>query len=250
MKFLDILLFNGLIWIQDKIKNSAGSLRLAILIIFCCTRYYITWSKRIGWRTLGVQKTQTFWICTASSRVGERHIACVSLSSMSTDCNKGMEIVTVLPVPDWAWAITCPLAIGFMARCWMAEGRSKSKQQKVSTYTCILYMWYVPNSQSRRDGGVRGDLSYAYMPRMRSFRRFIWSKPDRTSTPLLDSYWMRNKWSGSGHLCPVVRPLCELVSTTTSPECLFYFWWMSDDDPRRQMMSPVRFWIVLEISTF
>jgi hypothetical protein len=58
-----------------------------------------------------------------------------------------MEKVAVLPVPDWAWAITSlpdqnvrrydffffsfqseknsPLMMGMMARCWMAEGRSK-----------------------------------------------------------------------------------------------------------------------------
>ena len=37
-----------------------------------------------------------------------------------------MEKVAVLPVPDWACAITsCPLTTGTIARCWIAEGRSK-----------------------------------------------------------------------------------------------------------------------------
>jgi len=64
----------------------------------------------------------------ASSRVGERHNTCVSLSCKSMDCNIAIEIVAVLPVPDWAWAITShPLTIGIMARCWMAEGCSKPK---------------------------------------------------------------------------------------------------------------------------
>lgn len=38
-----------------------------------------------------------------------------------------MENVAVLPVPDWAWAMTSrPWIMGRMARCWMAEGFSKS----------------------------------------------------------------------------------------------------------------------------
>ena len=37
-----------------------------------------------------------------------------------------MEKVAVLPVPDCACAITsCPLTTGTIARCWIAEGRSK-----------------------------------------------------------------------------------------------------------------------------
>lgn len=37
-----------------------------------------------------------------------------------------MEKVAVFPVPDWAWAITSrPVMMGMMARCWIAEGRSK-----------------------------------------------------------------------------------------------------------------------------
>lgn len=35
--------------------------------------------------------------------------------------------VAVFPVPDWAWAMTSrPETMGRMARCWMAEGFSKS----------------------------------------------------------------------------------------------------------------------------
>jgi hypothetical protein len=37
-----------------------------------------------------------------------------------------MEKVAVLPVPDWAWAMQSrPVMMGMMARCWIAEGRSK-----------------------------------------------------------------------------------------------------------------------------
>jgi hypothetical protein len=39
-----------------------------------------------------------------------------------------MEKVAVLPVPDCAWAITSlPWVIGKIARCWIAEGFSKSE---------------------------------------------------------------------------------------------------------------------------
>jgi len=42
-----------------------------------------------------------------------------------------MEKVAVLPVPDWAWAMTSwPLMTGTIARCWMAEGRSKLEGRK------------------------------------------------------------------------------------------------------------------------
>ena len=38
-----------------------------------------------------------------------------------------MENVAVLPVPDCAWAMTSrPWMIGRIARCWIAEGFSKS----------------------------------------------------------------------------------------------------------------------------
>jgi hypothetical protein len=37
-----------------------------------------------------------------------------------------MAKVAVLPVPDWAWAITsCPLIQGIIALCWIADGFSK-----------------------------------------------------------------------------------------------------------------------------
>lgn len=37
-----------------------------------------------------------------------------------------MEKVAVFPVPDWAWAMQSrPVMMGMIARCWMAEGRSK-----------------------------------------------------------------------------------------------------------------------------
>ena len=39
-----------------------------------------------------------------------------------------MENVAVLPVPDWACAMTSrPCVMGKIARCWIAEGFSKSK---------------------------------------------------------------------------------------------------------------------------
>ena len=68
----------------------------------------------------------TFWICCANSRVGAKTSAWHSLASMSICCNNEMAKVAVLPVPDWAWAITSwPIIQGKMARCWMADGRSK-----------------------------------------------------------------------------------------------------------------------------
>jgi len=37
-----------------------------------------------------------------------------------------MAKTAVLPVPDWDWAMTSrPRRIGRIARCWIAEGRSK-----------------------------------------------------------------------------------------------------------------------------
>lgn len=94
----------------------------------------------------------TFWICWANSRVGERIRACVSRRVVSMDCNTlfserslwwvvcmcvnvgetyPMENVAVLPVPDWACAITSrPLITGTIARCWMAEGFSKPIRYK------------------------------------------------------------------------------------------------------------------------
>lgn len=43
------------------------------------------------------------------------------------DWRMEMEKVAVFPVPDCAWAITSrPLVMGRMARCWIAEGFSKS----------------------------------------------------------------------------------------------------------------------------
>jgi len=218
----DILLLNGLIWIQEKIMNSAGSLRLVIFIIYCCTRYYTTLSRRIGWITIGVQKTQTFWICTASSRVGERHNTCVSLVCMSTDCNIAMEIMAVLPVPDWAWAITsCPLTIGFMARCWMAEGRSKPKQQKV-----LVYMYSIVVARPNR--AEAAGLDETYHTRICLGWGLPGGSSGRSRTALQHLWWTRTGCARScpaaGRLPPVVRPLCVRVSKTTSPEWLFYFW--------------------------
>ena len=43
-----------------------------------------------------------------------------------------MEKVAVLPVPDCACAITsCPLTTGTIARCWIAEGRSKLGRESI-----------------------------------------------------------------------------------------------------------------------
>lgn len=68
----------------------------------------------------------TFCICTANSRVGDKHKTCVSLRDVSRLCNIEMEKVAVLPVPDWAWAITSrPLTMGLILRCCMADGFSK-----------------------------------------------------------------------------------------------------------------------------
>lgn len=68
----------------------------------------------------------TFWICWASSRVGARTRAWHSRSEVSMRWRIEMAKVAVLPVPDWAWAITSRvLRTGTMARCWMAEGFSK-----------------------------------------------------------------------------------------------------------------------------
>jgi len=50
-----------------------------------------------------------------------------------------MEKVAVLPVPDWACAMTsCPLTTGTMARCWIAEGRSK-------LHPHVRICWSTPN---------------------------------------------------------------------------------------------------------
>jgi hypothetical protein len=69
---------------------------------------------------------------------------------MSMDCNIAIEIVAVLPVPDWAWAITSrPLTIGIMARCWMAEGRSNPKQKKSA------FIFVYGASQLVHSGGVQ-----------------------------------------------------------------------------------------------
>lgn len=46
---------------------------------------------------------------------------------MSIDWSAEIEKVAVLPVPDWAWAMTSrPRMMGMIARCWIADGFSKS----------------------------------------------------------------------------------------------------------------------------
>eukprot|EP00958_Prasinococcus_capsulatus_P024517 scaffold3836_cov417-Prasinococcus_capsulatus_cf.AAC.19 len=68
----------------------------------------------------------TFSVCSASSRVGDRHKHCTSRVWMSTVWQMDRAIIDDLPVPDCACAITSrPLMIGMTARCWMAEGFSK-----------------------------------------------------------------------------------------------------------------------------
>ena len=64
----------------------------------------------------------TFWICWANSRVGPRIRAWVAWSSTSMFWRHEMAKVAVLPVPDWAWAMTSwPLVQGTMARIWIAR---------------------------------------------------------------------------------------------------------------------------------
>ena len=99
----------------------------------------------------------TFWICPASSLVGERTSACVSRTCVSRHCKIEIENVAVFPVPDWAlkykfdkwsqckspaseWlqrdgfqstycAMTSrPFTIGLIDLCWMADGFSKPKK--------------------------------------------------------------------------------------------------------------------------
>lgn len=86
-------------------------------------------------KTLCYQKRKvkyTFWICKANSLVGDKHSTWVSLSWVSTDCNIAIENVAVLPVPDWACAMTSrPLIMGLIALCCIAEGRSKPKQTQL-----------------------------------------------------------------------------------------------------------------------
>merc|ERR1719244_1260504 len=61
-----------------------------------------------------------------SVREGARIRAWHSLNPVSIFSKMAMENVAVLPVPDWAWAITSiPLIQGTIARCWMALGFSK-----------------------------------------------------------------------------------------------------------------------------
>lgn len=52
-----------------------------------------------------------FLTCWASSLVGASTRAWQSFSSMLSCCKIAMEKVAVLPVPDWAWAITSRPAI-------------------------------------------------------------------------------------------------------------------------------------------
>mmetsp|Transcript_27549 Transcript_27549/g.110355 ORF Transcript_27549/g.110355 Transcript_27549/m.110355 type:complete len:315 (+) Transcript_27549:1419-2363(+) len=68
----------------------------------------------------------TLTICCASSRVGASTRAWHSCSELSTCWRMPIENVAVLPVPDWACAMTSrPMSMGLMARCWMADGFSK-----------------------------------------------------------------------------------------------------------------------------
>jgi len=83
-----------------------------------------------------------------------------------------MEKVAVLPVPDWAWAITSrPWVMGRIARCWIAEGFSKSSAGTYEKLFCL----------------VSNDSLYAYMPRRRSSFRPRSSKVEITETASEDS---------------------------------------------------------------
>lgn len=65
----------------------------------------------------------------ANSRVGDNINTCVSRSVVSRDCSMEIENVAVLPVPDWACAITSlPFTIGRILLCWIAEGFSKPEK--------------------------------------------------------------------------------------------------------------------------
>lgn len=68
----------------------------------------------------------TLSVCVASSLVGDSISACTSWTLVSMTWHTEREIMEVLPVPDWAWAMTSrPVMMGMTARCWMAEGFSK-----------------------------------------------------------------------------------------------------------------------------
>ena len=58
-----------------------------------------------------------------------------------------MENVAVFPVPDWAWAMTsCPFTTGTIARCWMAEGRSKLETSQYPIFGGNKERWSLPVS--------------------------------------------------------------------------------------------------------
>jgi hypothetical protein len=91
-------------------------------------------------------------------------------------CRMPSEKTAVLPVPDWDWAMTSrPVMMGLMARCWMAEGRSKP---------------------------------YAYMPRSRSSLSPIASKDGSTSTPSERVYSMA---ASSACSCSIMLRLPDMV---------------------------------------
>lgn len=63
------------------------------------------------WNLKPMQHASSFWnyainTCWASSLVGANTSAWVSLNSISNCCRMEIANVAVLPVPDWAWAIT------------------------------------------------------------------------------------------------------------------------------------------------
>lgn len=61
----------------------------------CFTHIYV----RHAFNTVDIAK-HTFWVCSASSRVGESTNACVSEEEVSSICRMPMENTAVLPVPD------------------------------------------------------------------------------------------------------------------------------------------------------
>lgn len=96
----------------------------------------------------------TFWLCSASYRVGDRTRTWGALIPLLILCKAPRQKTAVFPVPDWLWTMTSLLEmIGIMALCWTAEGLSKPKITLMNYHSNICLLKVIIWAQATQKWG-------------------------------------------------------------------------------------------------
>lgn len=170
----------------------------------------------------------TFWICVASSRVGDKHSTWLSRTVVSNICRIAIENVAVLPVPDCACAITSlPFTMGFIDLCCIAEGFSKPviKDNDVVQNNCCIRP--APNLASILTTNARNSLHVTHLINTCHKHIFLARVPPVSPCCRKSVGLPHLRWSQIRHL--INLQFAQRVSHECPPSFLHSKWRNADD---------------------